>query len=116
MSSNGRLTTPEVCALARYSKSTLWKRIDAGQMPAPIDRGGGGFIFDRDAVLKALGMFEADLQTDPAAAPDWSFDPIAYKEAHQRRIAARRQTRRTKLTVATVGEATVEQPAQVAPR
>jgi predicted DNA-binding transcriptional regulator AlpA len=51
-----RITTREVCALARYSPSTLWKRIDAGIIPAPIDRGGDGFLFDRRAVLGALGI------------------------------------------------------------
>ena len=34
-----RISSREVCELARYSRSTLWKRIDAGHMPAPIDRG-----------------------------------------------------------------------------
>ena len=48
-----------MCALARYSSSTLWKRIDAGVMPAPIDRGGRGFLFDRQAVRAALGLDRA---------------------------------------------------------
>lgn len=51
-----RLTTPEVLALARYSRATLARRIGAGVMPKPIDRGADGGIFDRDAVLKALGI------------------------------------------------------------
>ena len=91
-----RITTPEVCGLARFSKSTLWKRIDAGQMPAPIDRGGGGFIFDRDAVLKALGVFEASASN----GPDWSFDEASFLEAHKRKIDARTAARRRQIAAA----------------
>ena len=69
-----RLTTPEVCALARYSKSTLWKRIDAGLMPAPIDRGGQGFLFDKTAILKALGHHHEQA----TEAADWSFDESVF--------------------------------------
>jgi len=50
-----RLTTAEVCALARYGRSTLAREIRQGRMPAPI-RTGRPQIFLRDAVLQALGL------------------------------------------------------------
>ena len=49
-----RLTTAEVLALARFSRGTLTSRIKAGLMPPPIDSGGGGKLYDRDAVLLGL--------------------------------------------------------------
>lgn len=76
-----RMTTREVCALARYSSSTLWKRIDAGHMPKPLDRGGDGFLFDRKAVLIALGM-EPAADTLPPAKSNWDFDADAYRRDH----------------------------------
>ena len=80
-----RITSREICELARYTKATLWRRIDAGQMPAPIDRGGDGFLFDRKAVLAALGYGAADSATVPEA-PDGSFNPADFKEALARRV------------------------------
>lgn len=50
-----RLTLSEVCQLAGYSRTTLEKRIKAGRMPAPVDRGRER-LFDRQAVYKALGI------------------------------------------------------------
>jgi predicted DNA-binding transcriptional regulator AlpA len=82
-----RITTREVCALARYTSATLWRRIDAGHMPRPIDRGGEGFLFDRKAVLTALGMQVDDAKTE---TPNWDFDPVAYREAHARALRRRK--------------------------
>ncbi|WP_022697876.1 helix-turn-helix transcriptional regulator [Euryhalocaulis caribicus] len=69
-----RLTTSEVCALARYGKATLWRRIREKQMPPPVDRGRES-LFDRKAVEKALGLVDDD-QT-----PALSFNADAYREA-----------------------------------
>jgi predicted DNA-binding transcriptional regulator AlpA len=71
------MTTREVCALARYSRTTLFSRIDAGAMPKPVDRGGAGFLFDRTAVSIALGMYKEVV----APQKSWDFDPVAYKAA-----------------------------------
>lgn len=59
-----RLTTDDVCRLARYSRATLWRRIKAGQFPAPRDRGRQA-IFDRDAVLQALKLGGATEESSP---------------------------------------------------
>jgi excisionase family DNA binding protein len=77
-----RMTTREVCSLARYSRSTLWKRIDAGTMPAPIDRGGGGYLFDRRAVLAFLGLDKPNEIEPPAV----TIDPDAYRAALARQV------------------------------
>jgi predicted DNA-binding transcriptional regulator AlpA len=79
----GRLTTGEVCALARYTRSTLWKRIDAGHMPKPIDRGGSGFLFDTTAVHTALGMYDHEIKIEQT---EWDYDPVAYREALSRTV------------------------------
>jgi hypothetical protein len=49
-----RLMRSEVCALARISPERLRRKIRAGTMPKPVDRGRED-LFDRDAVLEALG-------------------------------------------------------------
>jgi predicted DNA-binding transcriptional regulator AlpA len=81
-----RMTTREVCALARYSSSTLWKRIDADHMPKPIDRGGSGFLFDTKAVLLALGMHT---NGDTSEQAEWGFDADAYRAALSRDLRRR---------------------------
>lgn len=50
-----RITTSEVCALGRFSRATLWRRIASGALPTPIDQGREA-IFDRDRVLAALAV------------------------------------------------------------
>lgn len=97
-----RISTREVCALARYTPATLWRRIDAGYMPKAIDRGDGGYLFDRRAVLLALGM-EPPAEPAPAPEPTWDFDPEAFKIAYARRKARDK------------GAAWRERPAKVAP-
>jgi hypothetical protein len=57
-----RLTTIEVCDIAGYGPQTLNKRIKEGRMPAPVDKA-KTLIFDRDAVLMALGLMEVEAST-----------------------------------------------------
>lgn len=48
-----RITTAEVCALGRFSRATMWRRIAAGALPGPVDQARQA-LFDRDAVIAAL--------------------------------------------------------------
>jgi predicted DNA-binding transcriptional regulator AlpA len=82
-----RISTAEICALARYSTATLWRRIDAGEMPAPIDRGRDGYLFDRRAVLIAL-----DMAPHPEPAPGRE-DPREVTRAELDAAIARRKQR-----------------------
>lgn len=77
-----RIATPTVLDLAGYGRSTLRNRQRARLMPEPIDRGGRGGIYDRDAVLKALGL----AQDEPAARDPWDFDDDAFERAAARKI------------------------------
>lgn len=97
-----RMTGSQVCKLAGWSKSTLAARIKSGQIPAPVDRGKGGYLFLRDEVLIALGLAEpARPRTlEPDAA--WSFEAGAVnrrldRDKAQARALARgeRSARRT---------------------
>lgn len=47
-----RLTTDEVCALARISRATLWRRVAQGRLPRPIDHA-------RQALFSARDVSEA---------------------------------------------------------
>ena len=76
-----------VLALAGYSRSTLSNRQRDGKMPKPIDRGGSGGIYDRDEVLKALGMMGLEDK-----APD--HDPWDVDLESLRRRLERRSTKR----------------------
>lgn len=73
-----RLTRPEVLELGRFSESELRKRIKAGEMPGPVDRRCRPHVFDRDAVLLALGVggASADIEDDP-----WKVDPEAIERS-----------------------------------
>ena len=62
-----RISTMQVCDLGGFCEHTLKKRIASGEMPASIDRTGAGFLYDRDAVLRALGLVEVR-GTEPAVA------------------------------------------------
>jgi hypothetical protein len=79
-----RIYTSEVCRLARYGVKKLWKARKAGTMPAPVDRGHEA-IFDRDAVLKALGMVKDATPADTAADP-WNVNPDAIRQARARQV------------------------------
>ena len=83
-----RLTTAEVCAIARLRLTTLWRRIKAGTMPAAIDAGRQS-MFDRDAVRKALGV----LPDGQDGAPDREFDPDALREVRARQLRERKEAR-----------------------
>lgn len=48
-----RLTTAEVMSLARISRATLWRRVSAGRLPYPVDRGRQA-LFLRIEVVAAL--------------------------------------------------------------
>lgn len=48
-----RLTTKEVCALGRFSRATLWRRVHDGRLPRPIDHARQA-LFDEAAVIAAL--------------------------------------------------------------
>ena len=87
----GRIHQPEVLKLAGYSRTTLRARQRAGAMPYAIDRGAQGNIYDRDAVLKALGMAQ-DATPDPADA--WTFKPDAYRDALAGQIRRPEKARR----------------------
>ena len=50
-----RITTAEVCALGRFSRATMWRRIKVGALPGPIDQARQA-LFDRDAVITALAV------------------------------------------------------------
>lgn len=86
-----RLPLPQVLELAGYGRTTLRARQYAGKMPWPIDRGGRGGIYDRDAVLKALGIAQ-DAAPDPADA--WTFNADAYSHALARQVRRPETARR----------------------
>ena len=48
-----RLTTSEVLQLARLSRSTLWRRVAGGRLPAPVDHGRQA-LFSKAEVIFAL--------------------------------------------------------------
>lgn len=77
-----RVPLPMVLAVCGYGSATLRRRRKQKRMPEPIDRGGDGGIYDRDAVLKALGI-------EPASGRDevdpWDFEPGAINEHLARR-------------------------------
>lgn len=58
-----RISASQVIDLAGISPATLAKRIREGTMPLPVDKARER-LFDRDAVLRALGLMAA---TPPAA-------------------------------------------------
>jgi len=84
-----RIPLPMVLAMCGYGRVTLWRRIRQGKMAKPIDRGGQGFIWLRDDVLRSFaalgdGAPEAD-------ANAWDIDPVEYRAAleadkEQRRV------------------------------
>lgn len=63
-----RLTTAEVCALARFSRATLWRRIRAGEMPAPVDHGRQALFLAVD-VERVLGAIKGPEPKPPPTKP-----------------------------------------------
>lgn len=57
-------------------------------MPKPIDRGGGGYLFDRRAVILALGMGDPVIPLLPM--PEWDFHPVKFAEIHDRNLRRRK--------------------------
>ena len=88
-----RLTTAEVCALARYGPATLWRRVKQGRMPKPVDRGRHS-LFDRDEVLAALGFNREPSAYHPGPPDPWEFDPVAYAAAREQAREAKRRARK----------------------
>ena len=84
-----RMTTVEVCTLARVSRATLWRRIKAGQMPAPIDHARQA-LFERDAMISALGRASRP-ESDRNAA-------MAMVESRPAQLAQRRSHRHSDRT------------------
>lgn len=74
-----RLTTRQVCEIAGFSEETLRRRIKAGRMPTRIDRARQN-LFDRDEVLRALGMKDEEQGHSP-----WAIDPDAFRQARARK-------------------------------
>jgi predicted DNA-binding transcriptional regulator AlpA len=85
-----RIHLPQVLALAGYSRTTLRNRQLAGTMPLPIDRGARGGIFDKAAVLKALGMTQ-DAAPDPTEA--WTCDINALRDDLARKVRRPQEAR-----------------------
>ena len=87
-----RLTTAEVCELAKCSVTSLWRRRrqDPTWLPASPVQLGKSTMFDRDAVLRALGLFK-----DAAPNDQWTVDVDAIRAARARKVrnasAARRR-------------------------
>lgn len=52
-----RIPSSEVCRLAGYGPVTLRRRVKAGRMPKPVDKGAEN-LYDRAAVYQALGIAE----------------------------------------------------------
>ncbi|WP_292035591.1 MULTISPECIES: helix-turn-helix domain-containing protein [unclassified Brevundimonas] len=57
-----RLTTTEVCQLARLSRASVWRRIAAGRLPGPIDHG-------RQALFCARAVADALNRPTPTSPP-----------------------------------------------
>ena len=50
-----RITTSEICSIARLSPQTIGRRVKDGKLPKAVDRG-EELLFDRLAVYQALGI------------------------------------------------------------
>jgi hypothetical protein len=83
-----RMTSAEVCALGRFSISTLNRKrlADPKWLPASAVQGGRSTVFDRTDVLKALGL--SSVGASDAAEPDddWTFDADAFRAARSRPV------------------------------
>lgn len=60
-------------------------------MPLEIDNGGRGGIFDRDAVLCALGIKDDGQQQE---RDPWEFDDAAFDQAFSRPLRGSKKKRR----------------------
>ena len=71
-----RLTTSEVCRIARFSRATLWRRVASGRLPKPIDHA-------REALFCAKAI-------KSALEERWPIEPQALDVAIAQRIARMR--------------------------
>lgn len=72
-----RLTTREVCQIARLSRASVWRRIASGRLPAPIDHGREA-LFCAHAVAQALARTAQRPPADEAVFAD-RFDRLMAK-------------------------------------
>lgn len=84
-----RLTTTEVCALARISKRTFSRRRSrpnpTGIYAIPPCDHGAEDLYERDAVLRALNLVQHAPHETPA--PSWENpDPDAIRRARSRQV------------------------------
>lgn len=63
-----RLTTREVCALGRFSRATMWRRVRKGWLPGPIDHAREA-LFDDRAVRAALAEPRSRWRPPPPQLP-----------------------------------------------
>lgn len=85
-----RMTTAEVCSLGRFSLSAFNRKrlADPAWLPPSTVQLGRSTVFDRDAVLKALGLATDGASHAPAGDP-WTFDPDAFRKARSRPVRDR---------------------------
>lgn len=62
-----RIPTSTVLKLAGYSRNVLKQRIKEGRMPKHVDKG-KSLLFNRDEVLKHLGLSGVDQTRNPFEA------------------------------------------------
>jgi hypothetical protein len=81
-----RLTTAEVCELARCSEITLWRRrkLDPAWLPVSKHKYGRENVFDRDVVVRALGLQQDEQRPEELAG--WEVDAVAIREARSRTV------------------------------
>lgn len=83
-----RIPLPVVVAICGYSRATLTRRIREGKMPRHVDRGGQGYIWLRDDVLRALGLLKSKVDGSLDEIDPWDFDDDAFDAALARQKAA----------------------------
>ena len=85
-----RITTAEVCALARISRATMWRRVRAGALPRPIDYGREA-LFDQGQVVAALAVPQLRWRAPSAStlASETARTPGAPQLTTRRKVTAR---------------------------
>jgi hypothetical protein len=86
-----RMTTEEVLQVGRFKATTLWRRrrADPSWLPASTVQGGKSTLFDRSAVLKALGLVAdgaRDAPPEQQGENPWKVDFDAIREARARKV------------------------------
>lgn len=93
-----RLTTREVCALGRFSRATMWRRVQSGALPAPIDHARQA-LFDAEAVERALSIVTAKAPAEASKAA------VAERMAQLERRWQARQARRNQMALPAIHSA-----------